>query len=472
LLSCCKLTGADIANAVHLQNFKTLSDITLPYLVMSIMTRVAITNCVFAALVLISCSHHCDAATPLNAQPLDGLQGGVPSMPALSPSCNVLDWGAVGDNRTEDTAAVQAAVSNCSTVIFPPGAFLLRPIYIGGNNGLTIVVTAGAILVAWGDPDTWNATTGSVRPLLWADEYQNGKPAPLINFTLTGGGSIDGQGWRWWPYGKTRSRPILLDLSRVENLAVTNVTFIDSPSFHIQVRGDGIHIQYVTVHAGEGCEGYESAPNTDGINVGGTSIYIADSFVHNGDDCIPTNANWNGSDTYNMLVERVHCECGTNGGVVIGYGNTTLRDIVYRDMTVIGTNQGAGMKISEAYENVTAIIYNVIWQNITITNPRYAAMYINVFEEDANACFQPSNASRPDWLTAANLSFVDIHAAVNSSAGTVAGCFNCGPTRPCSNIGFSNVTVTDLGSAAPPTYTCFHVEVNDEGNSLPLPCGV
>jgi hypothetical protein len=38
------------------------------------------------------------------------------------------------------------------------------------------------------------------------------------------------------------------------------------------------------------------------------------------------------------------------------------------------------MKISEAYETVTGQVLNVTWRNITIINPRNAAMYINVFQ--------------------------------------------------------------------------------------------
>ena len=49
---------------------------------------------------------------------------------ALTPSCDVVrDFGAAGDNRTEDTAAVAAALAACSLVRLPPKhVFLLRPI--------------------------------------------------------------------------------------------------------------------------------------------------------------------------------------------------------------------------------------------------------------------------------------------------------------------------------------------------------
>jgi polygalacturonase len=150
------------------------------------------------------------------------------------PACNVLDFGAKGDNTTEDTQAVQTAVNNCSLVQFPaPGKYLIRPVYLGLHDNITLQIDAGAVLVAWSDPNSWN-TSSAVRPLLWTDGWRGDTRTPLTNLTITGGGTIDGQGWRWWPYLKTRSRPILINIAIASHLMISNVTLIDSPSFHIQ----------------------------------------------------------------------------------------------------------------------------------------------------------------------------------------------------------------------------------------------
>lgn len=398
---------------------------------------------------------------------------------ALIPSCSVLDFGAVGDNATEATSAVTAAIAACLTVRFPaPGVYLLRPVKLDAHDNLTLVVEAGATLAAWPDVDTWNSTPG-VRPLLWSDGYvpcaRQGDaaaptlcPSPLTGFTLTGGGTIDGAGWRWWPFMKTRPRPLLIDVSRASRLLIRNVTLRDSPSFHIQVRGSDMEIGHVTIHAG-GCEGWASAPNTDGINIGGQRIHVHDCSVHNGDDCVPTNVGWNDTDSEDILVERVTCECGTNGGVPIIAGARSIRRVVYRDMTVTNSNQGAGAKISEAYESPTGVFENITWQNITIVNPRYAAIYVNVLQEDSQAkqCAVPVNASRPSrWLTATNLSFVDVTATVNTTAGGYAGCFACTPGSPCTGLAFDRVVVTDVAAAPGATmYRCFNADFTASASS-------
>lgn len=116
---------------------------------------------------------------------------------------------------------------------------------------------------------------------------------------------------------------------------------------------------------------------------------------------------------------------------------------------------------------------NISWRNISIVNPRYAAMYTNVFQEDSQVkqCFVPVNASRPhDWLSASSFSFSDIRATVNSSAGAYGGCFVCAPTRPCSGFLFHNVVVTDV--AATPVgaaYVCDNVRFTS-ADSSPAPC--
>ena len=407
----------------------------------------------------------------------------------LLPLCNILNFGAVGDNRTEDTAAFALAIASCSIVTLPsPYSFLIRPVKLDAHDNLTLIIEKGATLVGWSDIDTWNASDGGImRALLWSDAHRNCSSiskanilrykddlciAPLVGLSIIGGGTIDGQGWRWWKFLKTRSRPMLINLVNAQNLFVSNVTLIDSPSFHLQVRGSDIEIEHVTIKAGN-CTGWFQAPNTDGLNIGGQRIYVHDSYIHNGDDCVPTNVGVNGEDTVDVLVERVVCECGTNGGVPIIAGNGTVRNVVYKDMIVRGTNQGAGAKISEIYDTPTGNFINITWQNISIENPRYAALYANMFQEDTSPhqCLVPNNSSHPlNWLSAHNFTFKDISITINSTTGSYSGCFVCSNTSRCTGFVFDNVQVSDVGQ--PPIqfeYICGNVDYSSFG-SVPTPC--
>jgi polygalacturonase len=72
---------------------------------------------------------------------------------------DVTTFGAVGDNSTEDTAAIIAAIAHCAgrgggMVLLPaPGRYLSRPLTIG--DGAHFRIETGATLVAWGDLKTW-----------------------------------------------------------------------------------------------------------------------------------------------------------------------------------------------------------------------------------------------------------------------------------------------------------------------------
>lgn len=62
-------------------------------------------------------------------------------------------------------------------------------------------------------------------------------------------------------------------------------------------------------------------------------------LVQNGDDCIPTNVGPDNTDSRDILVERVSCHCGTNGGVLIIAAQNSIHNVTFRDMLVNGTNQ-------------------------------------------------------------------------------------------------------------------------------------
>ena len=88
------------------------------------------------------------------------------------------------------------------------------------------------------------------------------------------------------------------------------------------------------------CGGYATAPNTDGVNVGGRRVTIRNLTVHNGDDCIPVNGQ-RGGFTDDVRVTDVRCACGTNGGVVYDNGGL-VQNVIFSGMTVNGTNQVCG----------------------------------------------------------------------------------------------------------------------------------
>ena len=396
-------------------------------------------------------------------------------------TCDVTAFGAKGDNATEDTAALQAALDACTpgeTVLPAPGKYLSRSLNFTGKSNIVLRIEAGATLVLWPDVATWNAS-GTFSDFLSNAAFHRARAGTgarssswVSNVTVTGGGEIDGQGWRWWPLFP-QPRPRLVSFEAVTGFELSNLTLRNSPSWNTNLRGSHIRITNVTVLSNAGsCDGFTAAPTTDGFNVGGDNIYISDCYVHNGDDCIPVFA-YNGTDTFNVLVERVQCHCGTNGGVAVlgddycGGQNASIYNVTFRDMVVNRTNQGAGVKICEPFATPHGTVSNVTWSNVTISNPRNVPLYTNVFTEDG--CNIPVNASaRVDWLSTAGLTFSSVHAEVRN--GMPAGCFMCTAERPCTGMVFDDVVVTAAGGTPAP-YVCMNADVASAVGSTPQPCG-
>ena len=114
-------------------------------------------------------------------------------------TCNVREYGAVGDGKTKDTTAIQKAVDTCAgkgggTVWLEGGTFVTGPVLLKSN--ITLFVAKGAVLL--GSPDM--ADFGMV------EFARHQTRAPLVSavnaehVTITGGGTIDGNGKVWWDY--------------------------------------------------------------------------------------------------------------------------------------------------------------------------------------------------------------------------------------------------------------------------------
>jgi Glycosyl hydrolases family 28 len=177
---------------------------------------------------------------------------------------NIRDYGAVGDGKTLNTAAVQAAVDACfkdggGTVLVPAGVFQIGMIELRSN--VTLRIAAGGTLLGTGDgtqyhnvdavPLHGDATAGDGNVgLIYAVSAEN--------VTVEGPGTIDGQGALFRhkrgdpnppPAGISGShRPYHLMFYRCKNLRVRNIFLKDSAFHSMRIFQctfawfDGIHV--------------------------------------------------------------------------------------------------------------------------------------------------------------------------------------------------------------------------------------
>jgi polygalacturonase len=158
----------------------------------------------------------------------------------LLPFQNPIDFGAAGDGKTLDTAAMQAAIDACAgkggTVWVPAGKYLIGSLFL--KNNLSLYLDAGATLLGSQSPEDY--------PLIesrWEGAQQR-THAPLIggqnleNVAITGRGVIDGCGESWWrAYAAktlTYPRPRLIAFADCRNLLIEGITAVNSPGRSIR----------------------------------------------------------------------------------------------------------------------------------------------------------------------------------------------------------------------------------------------
>ena len=186
---------------------------------------------------------------------------------------NVRDFGAVGDGKTLDTAAVQKAIDTCTAeqggvVLVPGGTFLIGTIELKSN--VIFHLAPGATLLGSGDGKDYHAV--DAIPLMGDSTLADGNWALIFaseakNVTIEGPGLIDGNGKRFLPPDRGQpspsglsgnKRPYLLLFYHCENLTVRNIDLFRS-GYHclrvIQsayVHMDDIHIHNRVAHNNDG----------------------------------------------------------------------------------------------------------------------------------------------------------------------------------------------------------------------------
>ncbi|HTB15612.1 MAG TPA: glycosyl hydrolase family 28 protein [Bryobacteraceae bacterium] len=159
---------------------------------------------------------------------------------------NILAFGAKGDGKTVDTAAVQAAIDAChrksgGTVLVPPGVFVIGTLELKSN--VTLHVSAQGKLLGSADGTQYHAA--SEIPLRGDSTLEDGNVGLIFavnaeNVTIEGPGTIDGQGAQFRspsrgvppPSGRGGAeRPYHLLFHRCRNLRVRDINLIAS-AFH------------------------------------------------------------------------------------------------------------------------------------------------------------------------------------------------------------------------------------------------
>ena len=273
------------------------------------------------------------------------------SAPADGAICKASDYGAQGDGKALDTAAIQRAVDACArqgggTVLLESGTFLSGTIVL--KDSITFRIANGATLLA--SPRIADFTPyppEDVRLIAIDGSTQNKGNGPyhLIHasgashIAIDGGGTIDGNGRAYWDsdpqkiFVSRRPRPSpLIEFVGSAGIRIENVTIRNAAGWTVHplesrdIRINGL----VIVNDPRG-------PNTDGIDVDSSqNVMIRDSDIDAGDDCVVLKTTGRrgarpAPPTSNVIVSGLTCSSDDQG---IKIGTETLGDI--RDVLFTG----------------------------------------------------------------------------------------------------------------------------------------
>ncbi len=355
---------------------------------------------------------------------------------AESGSFNVREFGAKGDGVALDTAAVQKALDACGragggTVKIPSGTYLCQPLTM--RTRTTLLLESGAVLKATDEPAhflpadvTWDeilagTKKGPFKPFL------SGKD--LDNVTITGKGTIDGSGAKWWVpaeaarkkvSGYTLPRPNLVVLNRSKNVRMSGITLRDAPKFHfVPTECDDVLIEDVTVLAPE------EAANTDGIDPSACrNVTITRCLIDVGDDNIAIKAGKK-IDGREFACENITItDCVFRRGHGLSIGSETVggvRGVVVKNCTFDGTENGIRIK---SRRDRGGRVEDISYSDLTMTNVYPAISFAAYYQNSSQLKMLKDDAAQPVTETTPqfkNIRISNLKAHSTRGAGLIVG---------------------------------------------------
>jgi alpha-L-rhamnosidase len=324
---------------------------------------------------------------------------------------SILEYHAVGDGKTLNTAAIQAAIDRAAsngsgTISIPPGVFVSGALFF--KPGVNLYLAKGAVLQCSTDlknfPEQPTWIEGHLEPA-----FNSG----LINardcdgLHITGAGTLDGAGrpiwdlfWKLRNAAKDRKnfrnlcvpRAQLAIISHSKNVVIDGITFKDSQFWNLHLYYcENVAVQHARFVVPDD---YKQAPSTDGIDIDcSKDVTVSHCLFSVTDDCIAAKGpkgpdarqNKNGAPT-----ERIHVRNCTflRGGAALTCGSeaSVVREVTVENCEIRGSMPVLQIKLRpdtpQVYENIEA-------RNITLANESGLLLRIAPWSQYANTKGQP-----------------------------------------------------------------------------------
>jgi hypothetical protein len=277
---------------------------------------------------------------------------------------NILDYGAVGDGKTLNTAAIQAAIDACfndkgGTVLVPAGDFLSGTLELKSN--VTLHIAAAGKL--WGSTAREHYTAGKGVP------PGNGNIVFLFavnadNISIEGKGTIDGNGLAFYNgkgdntgpgqngVGGNFDRPHLAIFFQCHNLRLRDVFFTASAYHCFRILGcKNVNIEGVRIYN-------RVNRNNDGFHFNNCQyVHIVNCDVQCQDDACALFGS-------NKFVTITNCSFSTRWSI-FRFGGGESQNITVTNCLIYET-YGCPIKISAGRASIENFTFsNIIMRNVT-----------------------------------------------------------------------------------------------------------
>ncbi len=324
-------------------------------------------------------------------------------LPLCAATFNVRELGATGDSKTLDTEAIQKAFDSVKksggTIVFPAGNYVSAPLVLKGSH----------IIVQLDEGATLSATTNHALFLKtgsgdWLAAKSSGDFNPFFSIkdgedvTLTGKGTIEGNGSVWWEEaekarqkvsGFTLPRPNLIVPQRIKNLRISGITIQNSPKFAlVPTECEDVWIEGIKILAPE------RAANTDAIDPSiCRNVTVTNCFIDVGDDniAIKSGKKVEGREFACENITIVDCVFKHGHGMSIGSETVGgVRNVFVRNTSFENTENGIRIK-SDTKRG--GIVENLVCENITMKNVNPAITLTMVYQGTSAGDKKPGDAA-------------------------------------------------------------------------------
>lgn len=303
---------------------------------------------------------------------------------------NVKQFGAAGDGKKMDTEAIQKAIIKCEkggTVLIPAGTYLVGRLELKSDMTLEIAKDALVIFNGYDGTLQYQGTRASL-PGLNGDIGFNSHSLifgfNLHNLTITGEGTLDGNGETWWPTFtrgidqiKGVRRPFFLVLAKCSDILIQGITFQDPP-MHNNAIFNTEDIIYSEVKFLK----FSTIPGRNGDALDPyacRNMIITGCTFGNQDDSIALKGNDNY--LFNEYISIRDCVFDGNaapGASPLGFNlgsGTKVRHLVVKNCEFIDAASLANIKTNRT--RLYTCVEDVRVENITYTNTKHTDRWFN-----------------------------------------------------------------------------------------------